>query len=161
MASRLATAQRIFVGDYTPTIEPVHVGRGVACFVSNIPGGPSTGPASYAISDIGKPGVPRLDARDELVVRRITRYVHAPSLRFAVTPTRGLVVFNAVAGPCSGGAPGYFVLNGYCNEYYQPAEPPFRPHATPGCLLPPRPWIPHDRGIGSPAWWGSPASQRV
>src|SRR5579871_3790745 len=59
-------------GDYTGI---VRAGKGVACaFLGRI------GPPSYSVRDIGKAGVPRVDARDLRVLHSMMRYVHPSTL---------------------------------------------------------------------------------
>lgn len=109
---------------------------------------PSPPPQSYRIADIGKPGFPKL-APDELaMVRRIQRYIHSSTLRIAwvvqSTTPNGFIVFNATDGPCEVWAAGYKVLNGGCNEFYQPGENPYNTHPVPDCYRADErpPWMP-------------------
>jgi hypothetical protein len=81
-------------------------------------------------------------------VRRIGHYVHSKTLRIAwLTPTgqsvnRQFIVFDATDGPCLNAALGYPVLNGSCNEFYEPGENPYDTEAAPDCLQPSvRPWM--------------------
>jgi hypothetical protein len=104
-------------------------------------------PQSYAVADIGKPGFPRL-ARDEAtMVRRIQHYVRSSHLRIAwVGGGRfgsEFIVFDATDGPCEVWAAGYAVLNGGCNEFYEPGENPYHTHAGSGCYPGDahRPWL--------------------
>ena len=112
----------------------------------------AAGPRSFSIGSIGKAGVPPLNLVELAIVRTIERFVRSKTLRFVFVPwpephrklTRpGLefVVFDARGGPCADFAPGYEVLKGVCNEYYEPGENPFRTHAMSGCLGTPTPWI--------------------
>ncbi len=41
------------------------------------------------------------------------------------------MVYDAVAGVCVDTAPGYPVLNGRCNEYYEPGENPKSTNVVP------------------------------
>ena len=102
---------------------------------------------SYLVSDIGKPGMPRLSVSERAMIERVRRYVHSRTLRFAwvdhSTTMGEPIVFDAYDGPCEVWAGGYQVLNGFCNEYYEPGENPYSTHAAPGgCYrAPPRPWM--------------------
>jgi hypothetical protein len=131
------------------------VGLGTICAVLNPGKDLRTTPPSYLAADIGKAGVPTPKARDLRMVRRIQRYVHSKTLRFAYAAGE-FIVYDATDGPCTGSAPGYFVLNGACNESYMPSSESDSTIAVPGCLEAPRPWIPHDRGQGTSADWGTP-----
>ena len=132
------------------------VGLGTICAVLNPGKDLRTTPPSYRAADIGKAGVPTPHTRDLRMLRRIQRYVHSKTLRF--TDLAGeFLVYDAKDGPCIGSAPGYFVLNGACNEYYMPSSERDYTVAVPGCLDAPRPWIPHDRGQGTSAAWGTPS----
>ena len=113
---------------------------GIGCLGDVSPGStpnPSPPPQSYSVGDIGKPGFPRL-APDELaMVRRIQHYVHSRTLRVAwvrSTTKNGFIVFDATDGPCEVWAAGYKVLNGRCNEFYQPGESPYNTNAVPDCF---------------------------
>ena len=134
-----------------PPIEGVRRGLGHQC----IPYGETRprGPVIYRTRDIGKRGVPKLDKHEALAVESIAHYIKSEKLRFAILGG-GIVIFYAQAGDCVDGAPGYFVLNGACNEYYQPGEDPEDTHPAPGCIGPPRPWIRSDRVLhGDPTAW--------
>ncbi len=123
-----------------------HSGAAVVCELNG-----RTSAPSYSASDVGKQGVPKLSRRESKMLRRIEEYVHSATLRFAFV-NGSFVVYDAVAGPCSPQAPGYFDLAGGCNEYYTPPLDVSATHAEPGCLFPPRPWIAHDRGLGKWSW---------
>jgi hypothetical protein len=125
---------------------------GIGCMGNPTPGhtpNPDPPPQSYAVADIDKPGFPALAPPEREMVQRIQRYVHSRTLRFAWLAPPGqrvkaeFVVFDATAGPCEVAAGGYPVLNGDCNEYYQPGENPYFTHAgAGGCpLMPKRPWM--------------------
>ena len=112
---------------------------GIGCMGDVRPGSTpdqSPPPQSYSVADIGKAGFPKL-APDELaMVRRVERYVHSRTLRVAwvgSTTKNGFIVFDATDGPCEVWAAGYKVLNGVCNEFYQPGENPYHTHAVPDC----------------------------
>lgn len=99
-------------------------------------------PESYLISDVGKPGFPALTKHETWMVRTITHYVHSPTLRLAWLAHGEFVVFDATDGPCADFAPGYPVLNGVCNDYYQPGENPYSTSPGPTeiqCAK--RPWL--------------------
>jgi hypothetical protein len=126
---------------------------GIGC-MGNVPPGttmnPQLPPESYAVGDIGKPGFPVLTPAEAGMVARIGRYVRSNALRIAWVHgahegERQFIVFNAVDGPCKVSAPGYPVLNGFCNEVFQPGEIPYNTHATTGCYPPnaKRPWMPN------------------
>lgn len=99
-------------------------------------------PQSYLAKDIGKPGFPALKSEEASMVRRIERYVHSKTLRIAwVDAGREFIVFDASDGPCETWAAGYSVLNGGCNELYEPGENPYHTHAGSGCYPDHRPWM--------------------
>ena len=112
------------------------------------------GPRNYSVFEIGKRGVPELTRDQRKMLASIRKFVRSRSLRFTFIES-DFVVFDAVDGPCfDGGAPGYPVLNGACNEYYEPGEDPRKTAPAPGCIGPPRPWIPSDKGLpGDPRVW--------
>ena len=121
-------------------------GYGTACLVNG-----RTGRPSYLVRELGRQGTPALSAAEAEMLRKIMRYVHPSTLRVAFIGTaRTMIVFDAIYGPCYAGAPGYFVLNGACNDFYSPVE---GGGVVPQCWLAPRPWIPHDRGDATaPSW---------
>ena len=47
---------------------------------------------------------------------------------------REFIVFDATDGACEVWAPGYKVLNGGCNEFYEPGENPYYTHPAPECF---------------------------
>lgn len=100
----------------------------------------ATGPASYLVSDLGKPGVPRPSAAQASLVRQIARYRSSRTLRFLFLNDR-LVVFDAKDGPCSGSANAYEVLNGAPNLFYSPGENPYvLKSGSNDITTEPRPW---------------------
>ena len=117
--------------------------------MGNVPPGttprPDLPPQSYRIEDIGKASVPQLTPDELHTVAAIARYTRDRHLRFAwleyATTPRHFIVFDATDGPCEVWAGGYQVLNGACNEFYQPGENPYGTHAVPDCWGPPRPWM--------------------
>lgn len=124
---------------------------GTGCF-GNVPPGttpnPRPPPESYLVKDVGKPGFPALKPDEIAVFRRVQRYVRSPNLRIAWVdgeePSSRFIVFDAVQGPCLVAASGYRVLNGACNERYQPGENPY--YTTAGTYVDcyrqtPRPWM--------------------
>jgi hypothetical protein len=126
---------------------------GIAC-MGNVPPGtipnPDPPPESYAVADIGKPGFPTLSRDEFAMVRRIQRYVHSKTLRLAWLGSSAgaprsspgeFIVVDAADGPCEVAAAGYSVLNGECNEFYQPGENPYSTHPGSGCYDVPRPWM--------------------
>ncbi len=112
--------------------------HGIGC-MGNVPPGstpnPMPPPLSYSANDIGAADVPRLSAHQLRVLRLIQRHVSSGTLRIAWVDrgenTQRFIVFNANDGPCETWAPGYEVLNGSCNEYYEPGENPYATHAVP------------------------------
>jgi hypothetical protein len=100
-------------------------------------------PESYAVADIGRPGVPRLSPKQMRLVRDIRRYVKSPHLRFVWYSDAYFMVYDAVAGACVDTAPGYLVLNGSCYEYYEPGEDPRFTTNVPTCneVAERRPWM--------------------
>ncbi len=121
---------------------------GIGC-LGNVPPGttepPEPPPQSFATSDIGRPGFPRLRASERGMIRRIQQSVRSKTLRIAwldgATTPNHFIVFDATDGPCEVWAGGYAVLNGACNEYYQPGENPYRTHPAPDCFATNRPWM--------------------
>ncbi len=125
---------------------------GIGC-LGNVPPGTRPHqrlpPQSYAVADIGKPGFPVLGPSEAKMVHSIQRYVHSKTLRLAWLGSREpgvkgeFIVFDATDGPCSAGAYGYLVLNGDCNEYYEPGESPYGTHPGPGGCAETehRPWM--------------------
>jgi hypothetical protein len=117
--------------------------------MGNTPPGtiPNSAPApeSYLVSDIGKAGMAALTAHELRLVRRISRYVPSKTLRFAWVDRditgHDFIVFDATDGPCEVWSAGYAVLNGDCNEFYQPGENPYGTHAGSGCYPEKRPWM--------------------
>jgi len=108
-------------------------------------------PTSYAGSDIGKKGVPVVMRSDLHVLHQIQRYVHTKTMRFIINGEYALF-FDAYDGPCIGWAAGYAVLNGGCNEYYQPSGEFKTTYPVPSCM-PPRPWVGTEAGKpGSESW---------
>jgi hypothetical protein len=134
----------------------VKVGPGIACDVWNPGRTLRRTPPSFRVADLGRSGVPRPDRKDLEMMRKIRRYVHSGTLRFAYLSPQWFIVYDAVWGPCTGSAPGYSVLNGGCNESYMPSNQSDITIPLPDCISPPRPWIPHDRGIGDPQKWSLP-----
>ena len=110
---------------------------GVACHRFVYPGttpNPNPPPLSYSVKDIAKPGVPTLTADESAVLRRIRRYVHSETLRFAWVSnwkSNDFIVYDATDGPCANFALGYEVLNGPCDVFYEPGENPYSTHPGP------------------------------
>ena len=127
-------------------IQEVREGYGVACDIVGV-----NGPTSYPVSVLGKPGVPDIGPQNTAMLRRIMRYVHPKTLRFAFVSGE-FIVYDATDGPCSRSTP-YYVLNAKsCNEGYAPIDRPDHTFGLGDCLNPPRPWIPNDRGSGTGSW---------
>jgi hypothetical protein len=121
---------------------PVPAGRGIRCQITPAVYGAT--PASYSASDAARRGVPSLTSSQMKTLHTIEWYVHSSTLRFAFAD-RESVVYDADKGPCIVSAPGYFVLNGACNEYYMPSDPNRTVPLSGGCFEPPRPWVPSDK----------------
>ena|ERR1017187_8724293 len=103
---------------------------------------PSPAPISYQVSDVGKTRVPALNHHEMALLKKIEHYVHSQTLRFEFITNKldrhRMIFFDAVQGACIGNAPGYHVLNGACNEYYEPGENPRYTVGIPSCdILPP------------------------
>lgn len=119
----------------------VHVGKGIACSYLG-----DTGPPSYPVKAIGRPGVPAVSPADVRMLRFMKRYVHPSTLRFAMLNI-GFSVFDATNGPCS--ATPYSILNApSCNVIYVPFDATGNIGAATGCNMQPRPWIARD--VGNP-----------
>lgn len=123
---------------------------GIGC-LGNVPPGttadPKPPPQSYSVSDIGKRGFPALTAEEATLLKRIRHYVSSATLRIAwvdATTPRSFIVFDAFHGPCWPN-PAYEVLNGSCNEIYEPGENPYHTTAAPDCIpSEQRPWLRRD-----------------
>ena len=123
---------------------PVAVGRyGIGCRTYQKPN--IVGPPSYRANDVGRPGVPPLSQSQRRMLHSIQRYVHSRTLRFAFLDNSfsPFVIFDAEFGPCTGFAPGYWVMNSTSvNTYYEPGEAPGDVHAVPGEAAPTAgPWM--------------------
>lgn len=141
-----AAASPAASGIAEPQSHEVRIGAGLACSVTGHVGSPS-----FAVHDIGRSGVPSVNATELAMIRSIMRYVHPSTLRFARVPQ--FIVFDAQYGMCPG-AP-HEVLNAVaCTMVYQPSDEHSGPFAAPGgCCNHPRPWIPRDHGtLSAPAW---------
>lgn len=119
----------------------------------------SYGPVIYSANAIERTYATNLLRNDERrEIETIRRYigVNYAKLRFTHLGKR-LIVFVSQFGDCDSSAPGYRVLNGYCNEYYEPGEMPNRTHPTPGCLGARRPWYTDDASnkhlSDDPSYW--------
>lgn len=125
----------------------LRLGQGFACEFDR-----TVAPASYLISDIGRPGVPKLRPRDLAAIDAIQKHVRISTLRFSYVGSE-FVVFNAplpVTSVCSPETPPFAVWTGACNEYYNPLLGVTE--AVMDCGHPPRPWIKGDSGHGSGSW---------
>ena len=112
-------------------------GLGIACTLRT-----DHAPFSYPASAVGNPGVPKLFPRDAAMLRAIRRSVHSRTLRFAYLFSGEFIVYDANAGPCEPGAPGYAVLNETCNTMYSPTDNFDYTAPVPECWnVPPRPWL--------------------
>ncbi len=120
---------------------------GIGC-LGNVPPGttpnPERPPQSYRIQDVGKSGFPKLTLQETALVKRVRHFVTSKTLRiawidYATTPNR-FIIFDALDGPCGTSRP-YDVLNGSCNEIYEPGENPYETKAAPDCFpQTKRPW---------------------
>jgi hypothetical protein len=110
---------------------------GIGCRTYQAPN--DVGPPSYSVADIGKPEVPALTTEQIALVRRIQHSIASNTLRFAFVSQWGFIVFDAVQGPCSAGAPGYEILNSNRNLYYEPGEAPGFVHAGASTVPQPSP----------------------
>lgn len=134
-------------------VDEVHIGYEAICRVDG-----RDFPPSYLVSDLGKPGAPKLEPGLLQQVHDISKYVHSRTLRFQQIAGQFLV-YDASLGPCLLAAPGYWVLNARsCNLYFMPADGWDGPSAVPGCSTPPRPWISHDGGNPNLPWGSVPAA---
>jgi hypothetical protein len=117
------------------------VGAGIECVPYG--GRALSPPPSYAVADIGRLGVPVLSRNQLRLIQRIRRSVKSDHLRFVWYSPTSFMVYDAVAGACIDTAPGYPVLNGACNEYYEPGEDPQRTNVAPDCTeaAKSRPWM--------------------
>ena len=127
-------------------IKALEHNHSIRCVVDRV-----IGPPSYRFRDIGKPDVIRLSKAQLALVRGIAHYVTSDTLRFAFIG-KEFIVYDAVYGPCAGGAPGYWVLNGGCNEYFSPTDDFNTTHGVDSCWGPRRPWIKNDSGSGTQSW---------
>jgi hypothetical protein len=133
------------VASATDQIQEKTVGLGVAC---RLPGR-AWGVPSYALADLTKSGTPMVSGGDLQITAAIANFDHSKSLRVAMIGS-SLVVFDATAGACFGGSPGYWALNGSCNDFYSPVD---GEHPMPGpCYNTRRPWMPADDANGNVPW---------
>ena len=114
---------------------------GFAC-LGNVPPGttmnPRLPPIEYAAEDVGKPGFPKLTRYELVALRELRRVDDSPQLRIAWVdgpdgPNSEFIIFDETGEPCNGNAGGYRVLNGRCNEFYEPGENPYETRAANGC----------------------------
>lgn len=101
-------------------------------------------PVNYSVYDIGKGGVPPLNAATIKLIRRIERYVPSATLRFAypVAGPLSTVVYDAKNGACAFAS--YQVLNapGIHNLIYNPGDDPTHMAAYPSDIpATPFPWM--------------------
>jgi hypothetical protein len=123
---------------------------GIGCFGDVSPGttpNPERPPQSYRVKDVGRPSFPTLTSEEAALVKRVTHYVTSDTLRIAwvdrATTPKGFIIFDASDGPCTTGQQ-YRVLNGTCNEVYEPGENPYGTFPMPDCFPTKRPWLePH------------------
>jgi hypothetical protein len=120
---------------------------GIGCLGDVSPGAtpnPERPPQSYRVKDIGRPSFPTLTSEEAALVKRVTHYVTSDTLRIAwvdrATTPKGFIIFDASDGPCTTGQQ-YRVLNGSCNEVYEPGENPYRTFPVPDCFPTKRPWL--------------------
>lgn len=100
-------------------------------------------PQSYSVRDIARPGFPHLTRVEATLVERVAYYVKSKTLRISwirsATTNKRFIIFDAIYGPCGGN--GYVVLNGECNEIYEPTDIPFHTVPVPNCFAIKRPWL--------------------
>ncbi len=130
---------------------------GIGC-LGNVPPGTvansETPPQSYRVADIGKPGVPKLTEGQAALVGRVVRSVKSDTLRIAwvddTAERSKFIIFDALDGPCGTGRP-YDVLNGACNEEYEPGENPYHTFPAPDCFATKRPWLSSTSSTSGPS----------
>jgi len=130
-----------------PVWGPAPVGRyGEACHVYSTD---TMGPPNYRVADIGKPGVPKLDAAQTEIVEQILSFKGTdPGLWFTFLPNKNapvFIVFDASGfddqpRPCVYVPLGYPVLSARCDCYYESGE---QSHLSSGDGGPPipKPWL--------------------
>ncbi len=120
---------------------------GIGCLGTTPPGStpnPVPPPESYRVRDIGRPGFPALKPVEAALTKRVIRYIKSDTLRIAWVTQRNsteFIIFDAIYGPCYNGSGGYPVLNGRCNEFYDPGENPYHTLPAPSCFPSKRPWL--------------------
>jgi len=127
--------------NYLPVIAR-RVKYGFAC-AGNVPPGsapnPIEPPIEYNARDVGKPGFPPLNQRELRTLRNIEATNSSPSLKIAwlgqSKPKSGFFVFDDPGAPCNT-LGGFKVLNGACNEFYEPDENPYRTIPVPAEAMP-------------------------
>jgi len=142
--SKSPSAQSIVMQTSLPAVPTaVAVSQyGAGCRSANYPD--EVGPPSYNVAALGKPGVPGLTSDQLAMIRRIERYVHSRSLRFAFVLTEWgphtFIVFDpGAAGPCT---PGARVLNLRGKQLYEPQIDPYTTVPdTPTMPEIPKPWF--------------------
>lgn len=101
----------------------------------------TVGPPSYLARDVGKPGVPVLNAKQSAELRDIAGAAHSPTLRFAflnsVVVVKAFIIYDGDGNPCNGG-PDFQVYNQDCRTGYDPEDVPYNTIALPYCAT--RPW---------------------
>jgi hypothetical protein len=132
-------------GCRTYNVRPVIAGRAQYGFVcaGNVPPGstpsPIEPPIEYNARDVGKPGFPPLNQRELRTLKNIEATNSSPSLKIAwlrqSKPKSGFLVFDDPGVPC-GTLGGFKVINGACNEFYEPEENPYRTITVPGEAMP-------------------------
>jgi len=135
---------------FADPLRSVRIGPGIACRSDSV-----VGPPSGPIDLTGRPGVPRIAPQDLAKLRRMLRYIHPSYLRFAYLSAmpkgHRFIIFNAAPSAlCSQHV--FSVLNGSCNEYYEPSDVMFTSTPATSCINPPRPWIQGDRGAKGTSW---------
>lgn len=144
LSSCLAALLALLGCERPSTLTNADAVHGIRCSDPERPG--KYGPTIYPAAILERADTRVLLRDDERrEIRMIRRYIgeNYALLHFTHLENR-LIVFVSHSGDCFGGAPGYAVLNGYCNEYYEPGEMPNNTHPTPDCLAPRRPWYPKD-----------------
>jgi hypothetical protein len=111
---------------------------GFAC-TGNVPPGstpnPIEPPIEYNARDVGKLGFPPLNQRDLRTLKKIEVTNSSRSLKIAWLAQSRFLVFDDPGTPC--GTLGVFkVINGECDEFYEPGENPYRTIPVPGEAMP-------------------------
>lgn len=144
MAIAIAVTAEMTTGSAPPSAKPIRHGVRCSGYVGAEHKDLTPIPTSYQVSDAGRPGVPFLTPAEQGLLNTIKYYEHSKTLRFVFLSNKRdhhrMIVYDASQGPCIDNAPGYHVLNGACNEYYEPGENPRYTIGIPSCDILPPPW---------------------